>query len=468
VAVVSRLLDAGMNPNMRFQCGAPRRSHQGIWPRAAGSGERLQLLRASYLRTDVQIVEATNDEYCRRPDMDEDIRRLGLGYELCAEPPRYGPVYGRLVQPPFAFPLHFAAANGDLDMIRVLLAAGAFLDVGGRGLCSHNDWDIRLMYDPFSDIDGCSIWTARWTPLHLALCMGQGEAFWALRAAGAAALEPEYRYHSVLQHAIQLGRRDIVQRLLDDVTSKTDANEMDGFGRSLFWIAYHAKDVVTMKRLAALGADVDADGMFCNHTPLMDACLFAKVDMVGELLQLGASTVTALTSPFYAPAFRDFDASGIVLAGFTPLDVCVWLVDAPPKDKLVDAGHWQRLPDNGDITPDELKSLGRQLVRLLLDAGADIGHSVILAAKEHRMQALDALMRHPEFERYLEVHGVGGILRAIADGKHCPRGGEAGSSVDPGVDAHSAELKASLQKHGLWKEGEHLDWEAAMRESLGD
>jgi hypothetical protein len=231
----------------------------------------------------------------------------------------------------------------------------------------------------------------------------------------------------------------------------------------LFWIAYHAKDVVTMRRLAALGADVDDDSTLCYHTPLMDACLFAKVDMAGELLQLGASTATALSSPFRSPAFQDFDASGIVLVGFTPLDVCVWLVDAPPEDKLVGAGHWEKLPDNGNITPDELKSLGRQLVRLLLDAGADIGRSAILAAQEHRMRALDVLMPHPEFERYLEAHGVGGILRAIVDGTHVPRGGEAGSSADPGADVHFADLKASLQKHGLWKEGEQLDWEVAMR-----
>jgi hypothetical protein len=142
-AVVIRLLDAGMTPNVRFQCGPPRRSHEGIWPRAADPSERLGLLRASYWRTDGEVVKATSSEYYRQPGMDKCIRRVGLGYELCAEPPRYGTEGYPSVKPPYASPLHFAAANGDLDMIRVLLATGAFLDISGYRLCSYNDWDTR-------------------------------------------------------------------------------------------------------------------------------------------------------------------------------------------------------------------------------------------------------------------------------------------------------------------------------------
>lgn len=464
MAVVTRLLDAGMNPNTLFYCRTGRTKHRHIWPRDPSlGGDPAQLFRKRWLRSDAalsKVAASTNNR---------TIQRHGLRYVVCVDRGNMG------FRPRTAFPLHFAAANGHLDMIRALLAAGAFVDVRGDQFCCHRHWERhRISNESWSFPGGNHI---GWTPLHVALCAGQDEAFWALRAAGGATLEMLEGYDSALHHAMQLGRRRIVQRLLDDIKTKADANGRDQHGKSLFWMAYQSKDVAAMRRLAKLGADINDEDTSLYYTPLFDACLFAKVDMVRELLQLGAATDTV----FRVADVSTHNWNGIVIEGstplnvfgyikgFTPLDVCAWLTDSPPKDKLVEAGYW-KLPDNDGITLEELKGVGRELVGMLLDAGAQIERTVILAAKKHRMQALEALMPHPEFGRYVEAHGVGGILRAMVgdEGRYRCRSGEAESAgPEADDDVHFAELEGLFREHGLLKQGEHLDWEEARRLKAG-
>ncbi|KAK4032641.1 ankyrin repeat-containing domain protein [Parachaetomium inaequale] len=401
----------------------------------------------------------------------EMVRSVSLGYVVYDGPGvTRGGVVGCSAEVFSAFPLHFAVANGDVGMVDFLIAeAGAFVDVPALQFCRHHNWDKRTVCDPAAAgvVDGVAVQglgAVKWTPLHVALCMGRDEVFWKLREAGAEKVDLLTGYGSVLHHAMEMGRREVVEKLLGDVTTAEGARKKDMFGTSLLWMACHANDIPAVRRLAALGADVNED-LGNGYTPLLDACLFAKVDLARELLALGAAIDVPFTGP-YGPNLERFDEHRLDIRGFTPLDVCVWLI-SPPRQKLFRAGYWERLPKAGEISVDELRALERELVKLLLDAGADIESSIRRAAGEHKMETLAGLMAHDKFKRWFEKHGLGGIVDSMAQCRACDpyRSRSAAASVDPMIDFHYAMLEDSLRLHGMLKEEEKVNWAQVKKDS---
>jgi hypothetical protein len=294
--------------------------------------------------------------------------------------------------------------------------------------------------------------------------MGRDEVFWALREAGAEKVELSTGYDSVLHHAMEMGRTEVVEKLLGEVTTAEGAREKDMFGTSLLWMACHTNNIAAVRRLAALGADVNED-LGNGYTPLLDACLFAKVDLAKELLALGAAIEVPFTGP-YGPNLARFDEHGIDLRGFTPLDVCVWLIN-PPRQRLFKAGYWERLPKAGEISFEELQALERELVKLLLDAGADIESSIRRAASEHKMETLGGLMAHDKFKLWFGKHGLGGIVDYMVQCPACDpyRSRRRAASVDPMLDFHYAMLEDSLRLYGMLKEEEKVNWAQVKKDS---
>ncbi|KAK4150465.1 ankyrin repeat-containing domain protein [Chaetomidium leptoderma] len=366
VAILTRLLRLGMSPNTRFARAGWFRWASNILPcHDELTRDPWKFFREVYLVPDEDVQD------------DPDYRHHGLPpvnlWAFCSTAPAQSRfrALGAV-----AFPLHFAAANGHLEIISALLSAGAWLDVPSRQFHPIR-WDKFLIADPQAELSPAltdHYYDMERTPLYTALSVGQDEAFWALRAGGAAILEIFSGYTSLLHHALELGNRAIAERLLD-VTTAADANKKDMLGRSLFWMAYCDNNISAMRHLAKLGANVDED-FGTGYTPLFDACLFAKPDMATELLRLGAATETVFTGP-YGLNLSAFEWLGFDVRGLKPLGICAWLVDHPPEHLLAQADYWKQLPKDGGITSEELKGLGQELFKLLIDAGADVEGGVI-------------------------------------------------------------------------------------------
>jgi hypothetical protein len=371
LATLTRMLDAGVSPNTQFNYLAGLYATKAILPRPRYfPSDPHRLFRDYYMVPDVRIYNCwayrnmtSLHQFCSRAAAQG--RCVTMGYAVW-NPRAPDPTIRLTVHSP-AFALHLAAAHGYVDAMRLLLQAGAFPDAPSA-LCGPL-WRANFTADPASPTLGPGF---DCTPLRVALYAGHDEAFWLLRDFGASLLDFGTRCDAVLHYAIELGTHDIVARLLDEVTTVAEVNKKDPLlGRSLLWTACQVNDIPVVRRLAALGADLDED-FGTGYTPLFDACLFGRVELAKELLALGASTGIVLEGP-YGPNLGAFEKAGPNVRGFRPVDICAWLMQPPDEELLSQAQYWERLPGGKRVTVEELKGFGRELLDALQAAGAGTG-----------------------------------------------------------------------------------------------
>ena len=228
---------------------------------------------------------------------------------------------------PLGTSLHLAAENGNLEFVRVLLAAGADLDA--------------------RDGDGA-------TPLHLAAAHGHPELVQALLAAGAAPRALDGDLQTPLHEAATNGSPESVQALLaagaDPNAKAQDSNAPDDFDETPLHLAAGYGHLASARALLVAGADPNAKSG-TGHAPLHYAAE-GNVELIGALLAAGADPNHAANEGrlqhFLPETAQDDLAQRCKLAfnadcssagfGWTPLHVAARYGSADSVQALVAAG----------------------------------------------------------------------------------------------------------------------------------
>lgn len=201
------------------------------------------------------------------------------------------PVYGR--------PMHVAARAGHVDVVQQLLQYGAKLDSASAGLCPCSAPEMRL---ELGNYDGPialapDIWLQAWTPLHVALCAGQGQVakFILAQDSASAAVSMKPTVKSTMLHAACVaGDLEVVQ-WLDRSGLVEDVNAKDWTGNSPLGYAYLRGHHKCVRYLLSMGADPNHKVYKTKtYTEEMEATLLGDAVMHGrfkdalQLLDLGS------------------------------------------------------------------------------------------------------------------------------------------------------------------------------------
>lgn len=252
--------------------------------------------------------------------------------------------------------LHWTVHHDDLEITKLLLAAGAKATVENRfGV----------------------------TPLSLACTNGNAEVIRALLAAGADANTVLRGGETVLMTAARSGRVEPVKVLLD-AGANVDAKDRKD-QTALMWAAADGHAAV-VELLIKAGADVNAR-LKSGFTPMLFAVREGRIEVVPVFLKAGVSVNEAIATKRNAGGFAAPDGlSALNLAienGHFELAEMLLKAGANPNDQR--AGFpplhrltWVRKPNRGD-DPDGLppptgsgKLSSLQLVKLLVAHGADV------------------------------------------------------------------------------------------------
>ncbi|MCA9450404.1 MAG: ankyrin repeat domain-containing protein, partial [Candidatus Omnitrophica bacterium] len=174
----------------------------------------------------------------------EDVRRL---IEEGADP-------AALDEDAFA-PLHFAAWKGEVEIARILIDAGAQIDVHRR---------------PYGE-----------TPLLLAIHHERIDMVKYLLERGADCRATNFLDQSPLSFAAQVGNVEALSLLLESGAEVDQAMED---GRTPLFIAVSTGQIEAATRLIEFGADLEAESR-SGHTPLYAAVFYGQTEMVSLLLE---------------------------------------------------------------------------------------------------------------------------------------------------------------------------------------
>jgi ankyrin repeat protein len=221
-------------------------------------------------------------------------------------------------------PLMWAAAQGQPDMIRLLLEHGAEPDVRS----TPNDWprqvsaESRRMYRP----------TGGLSPMLFAAREGCAECITALIEGGA---DPDFanpKNVTPLFLAIDNAHMDTAKVLIE---AGANVNKWDWWGRTPLWAAVdqHA---------------IPAGGRADRRTP--DATL--PIEIIRMLLDAGANPDLALKlPPPYRSIVDDRGCDSMLTTGMTPLLLAAKTFDAEAMQALLDAGANPNLPNQDGVLP---------------------------------------------------------------------------------------------------------------------
>lgn len=188
------------------------------------------------------------------------------------------------------FPLHCAAMAGSIELVKLLVDSGAYIDPPSRGLCGCN----RTAHRPET--------TVYWTPLHTALCSGNEATANLLLELGASPnveyRRPDFRPSTALHWAALGGYLSTIQLLLGrghgNCRIAVDVRDHEG-STPLMWSLGTTKSLQTMKCLLAHGADVEAksihDGFIARRkgTAVLQACARGWYRDADFLVKTGAA-----------------------------------------------------------------------------------------------------------------------------------------------------------------------------------
>lgn len=332
--------------------------------------------------------------------------------------PRFRPGYR-------VYPIHLAA-RGTAESLNILIAAGARLDATCHQFCFNCRYQETTLLDTrfprtTARAPGQESWhagtTGGWTALHIALCINMNSNFHTLLSRGQTALfvnADGSQYDDILHHTVAKNHPDIFRFLsLNFPQYRAAINQPDLSGRTPIWIAMLRPTVEPhlLRLLIEHGGALDDEG-HCGLTPLIFASGSdgAVLDSVSMFLASGADVNKGCTITSNAPwtkAFLTKDQRFPVTYGsiVRPLDVRI--------TNTTDHGYvfYKRFYET-EITQSTAGLLTTSAfydVKLLLDKGAKLHHSdagddrdpVLLAAKNHRLDVLQAIVTHPTFASWV-------------------------------------------------------------------
>jgi ankyrin repeat protein len=242
--------------------------------------------------------------------------------------------------------LHVAAHGGYVDIVDVLLVAGAVVDMPDALGCTplhlaagqgHVHVVRRFVTHKANVLARTSTGE---TPLHKAAAGGHGPVIEILLAHGA---DPHAREDAAQRTPLHLaamgGHLDAASGL---ITGGADTNAPDAFGQTPLWLAASQGQSDVIDVLLGLGADLNAADQN-GETPLMAAVVARNTEVVRSLLAMGANPNLAESryglSPLHVAATNGDDeiADLLVAAG---ADVSATdQAGLTAADAAVEAGH---------------------------------------------------------------------------------------------------------------------------------
>ncbi|QPC79465.1 hypothetical protein HYE68_010217 [Fusarium pseudograminearum] len=212
--------------------------------------------------------------------------------------------------------IHVAASKGRIDMIEILLDAGASIDAPSWGVCLCRP---HLPIEAFSESQAVDegeledLHGGNWTPLHVAICHGELDTAKFLLKRGASTiiyqgidfeLDPTaWRDDDVahdssrfkltaLHHAAKHNMLDLIKFLLDEKYQEDINVEGPFMGTPLFQAIWYGHWDTIVPHLLEQGADLDRRLIETRLTPLMMACFSRRFDDASKLIDLGADVST--------------------------------------------------------------------------------------------------------------------------------------------------------------------------------
>ncbi|XP_014679106.1 PREDICTED: putative ankyrin repeat protein RF_0381 [Priapulus caudatus] len=390
--------------------------------------------------------------------------------------------------------LHYAASSGWLDIMCLLLEAGADANVANT-----KSGATPLMKAVTEGKEA----TVRMNSLYMAACSGQLDIVRLLLEAGANANAADSYGVTSLHIAACPGRLDIMRLLLEAGADPNVAETKSG-DTPLMWAVTEGEEAV-VRMLLSHGADANAADSY-GQTSLYHAACFGRLDIVRLLLEAGADANAAdsygVTSLHIAACYRQLDIVRLLLEagadpnvaetnkGETPLmraveedeqmmerillshGVDAYTADSQGETSLYHASHGQ--------TSLHTAALSGQLdiMRMLLEAGVDLN----VAATEE-MKSFTAL--HYSCDR-LRTEMITHLLKHGADpnlvdcNKRTPLaiiGSQAEAGADPNVTTtKSGETplmkvmrkceEAHERVNKLTHDGDYLDRQASIYQYL--
>ncbi|KAK0515302.1 hypothetical protein JMJ35_002681 [Cladonia borealis] len=264
-------------------------------------------------------------------------------------------------------PLHTAAARGNLEVLRCLVAQAGNIDIAGKQMNKDTPLGLAAEHDKAGAIEilaaaGATIEarnSSNYTPLMVAASEGSYNALRTLIE-----LRAEINCHNSLESALlvlcsrphkQEARLEVLKLMLDAGASP------DGIENRMGWTPLHRavewSDEATISTLVARGANVNAKMNGSLHTPLYIAINKNRPGVVRLLLDAGADRNAVFegnwTPTHMAAKCPDYEIMGMLLEQEVELD-----------SQLYDRG-W---------TPLHVATSCRhmQTVKMLLEAGADV------------------------------------------------------------------------------------------------
>lgn len=217
--------------------------------------------------------------------------------------------------------IHVAASKGRIDMMEILLDAGASIDAPSWGVCLCRP---HLPIEAFSESQAVEegeledLHGGNWTPLHVAICHGHHEAAKFLLERGASTViyqgidfeldpngfwrddddeeettEDSGRFKlTALHHAAKENMLDLLKLLLTEKYQKDINVEGPFMGTPLFQAIWYGHWDTIVPYLLEHGADLDRRLIETRLTPLMMACFSRRFDDAAKLIDLGADVKT--------------------------------------------------------------------------------------------------------------------------------------------------------------------------------